>query len=68
MTSWILVVIVFLWVAGGFGWVDSYEVRKQESVGWGRTGFMVLFWPAYAVATAITELWQGIRDRPDDHD
>lgn len=61
MMSWLVVLILFLWVAGGFGWVDSYETHKAEPLDWGRAALLVLFWPAVAVATASRELWETVR-------
>jgi hypothetical protein len=61
MMSWLLVLILFLWVTGGFGWVDSYETHREESLDWGRAALLVLFWPVYAVAMAARELWQTLR-------
>jgi hypothetical protein len=61
MTSWLLVLLLFLWVAGGFGWVDSYEAREEKGVSWLSAAIMVIFWPVFAVALAVGELWQTLR-------
>lgn len=61
MTSWLLVLLLFLWVAGGFGWVDSYEAREAKGAGWLSAALMVLLWPVLAVALAVRELWETLR-------
>jgi hypothetical protein len=68
MTSWLLVLLLFLWVAGGFAWVDAYEAREEKGVGWLGAAVMVLFWPGFAVALAVSELWQMLRQLNRDDD
>lgn len=29
MTGWLLVLVLFLWITGGAGWVSSYELMGE---------------------------------------
>ena len=61
MTGWLLVVIIFLWVSGGLGWIAFYEIREEtEFTGVGRALVMAA-WPLLGVVAAVTEVWDSVR-------
>jgi hypothetical protein len=62
MRTWVVILVLFLWVAGGFGWVDAYEARHHRTMDWARGGLMLAFWPLFALGVATRELWGLLRD------
>ena len=61
MTGWLLVVILFLWVSGGMGWISFYEVQEEtEFTGVGRALVMAI-WPFFGVVAAVMEVWDSLR-------
>ena len=61
MTGWLLVVILFLWVSGGLGWIAFYEVLEEdEFTGWGSALVMAL-WPLFGLIAVVTQVWDSLR-------
>ncbi len=62
MTNTSVVVLVsFLWIAGGFGWIVAREARGDQPLGWLTCVLILLVWPLMAVWAAGREIWSAVR-------
>lgn len=62
MTGWVLVLILFLWVSGGFGWIDSYEAREGTQFNLPGQALVMVLWPLMGLVAAVSQVWGGILD------
>ena len=61
MTGWLLVVILFLWVSGGFAWVNSYELAEGHELTGVGTAVVMVLWPLMGVIAALSQVWSSAR-------
>jgi hypothetical protein len=60
MTGWLLVLVLFLWVTGGAGWINFYEVMEDtEFNSLGKTA-VLLTWPLMAVVAAVSQVRDAV--------
>ena len=64
--SWLLLLTAYLWIAGGLGWIDAYEVRDETTMAVRDKALVLAVWPAMTLLslffTAKDELaaaWTG---------
>jgi hypothetical protein len=61
MTGWLVVLIFFLWVSGGIGWVNSYELAEEREMSGISRAFVMVLWPLFGLVSAAGQVWAGLR-------
>ena len=60
VTGWLLVVILFLWVSGGLGWIAFYEVQEEKEFTGLGSALVMAVWPLFGAVAAVTQVWDSI--------
>jgi hypothetical protein len=59
---YLVALIGYLWVVGGFGWAAAYEKasgRELTSLG---KGLVVLLWPLFGLVSAVMETVDAVKE------
>ena len=60
MTGWLLVLVLFLWVTGGAGWINSYEVIDETEFTFVGKLLVTLVWPLMALVAAVYQVRDAV--------
>ena len=62
MNEVMAILVAYLWFAGGLGWVQAYELKKEREMNLLPKVIVVMFFPALFAVSAVEDLiatWKG---------
>lgn len=61
ITTILAVLAFFLWVSGGIGWINFYEVAEDTEFNLTGKAIVMVTWPLMAIVAMVTQIWDETR-------
>lgn len=61
MEAFLWGLVVYLWLTGGLGWIDSYEARENTEFTFVGKAIVMVLHPFMSLVSILTILWDDMR-------